>query len=68
MERPNVFRTWLESQLWCLSFGKGYLRITDDKGRYIILLNAKVQGSDYILGKNMHLTKQKSNAISLIIF
>ena len=41
MERPNVFPTWLESQLWCLSFG--------NSGRYI-LLNAKVQGSDYIVG------------------
>ena len=27
VERPNVFRTWLESQLWCLGFGKGQLRI-----------------------------------------
>ena len=58
VERPNVFRTWLESQLWCLSFGKGQLRITDDNGRYI-LLNAKVQGSDYILGNTYAPNKTK---------
>ena len=23
VERPYVFCTWFESQLWCLSFGKG---------------------------------------------
>ena len=42
--------------------------ITDDNGRYI-LLNAKVQGSDYISWVTyMHLTKQKSNAISLMSY
>ena len=55
MERPYVFCTWFESQLWCLSLVRDSLEfemksiITDNNGR-CILLNAKVQGSNYILG------------------